>query len=123
MNCPKCQSPMESVSVEGTEVDRCTSCKGLWFDAVEHETALAKANAIDIGDEKLGAEFNSVDRINCPACPNSPMIRMVDIRQRHIWFESCPTCHGRFYDAGEFRDLAEYSFADVIKDIFAKERQ
>jgi len=36
--------------------------------------------------------------------------------------KSCPTCYGRFFDAGEFRDLAHYSLADVIKGLFATER-
>ena len=123
MKCPKCQSTMERVTLEGTDVDRCISCKGLWFDMLEGDKLLSKANALDAGDKKAGSQYNSVDRINCPVCPNTPLIRMVDNRQPHIWFESCSSCFGRFFDAGEFRDLAKHTFADVIRDLFTKERK
>ena len=41
MNCPKCESekhPMEVIKQGGVEVDRCYSCKGIWFDEFELET-------------------------------------------------------------------------------------
>ena len=37
------------------------------------------------------------------------------MQQPHIWFESCQSCYGRFYDAGEYRDLAVYEFSDFMK--------
>ena len=40
MNCPKCDSKMEIVSINVIKVDRCISCKGIWFD--EHELSDAK---------------------------------------------------------------------------------
>ena len=123
MKCPKCRSEMEPVTVEGTEVDRCISCKGLWFNMLDDEKLLASAKAIDTGDSKAGARNNRIDRIACPVCPNTPMVRMVDNRHPHIWFESCPSCFGRFFDAGEFRDLAKHSLSGVIKDLFAGERK
>src|SRR5690606_31905197 len=33
MKCPKCSAEMESVTFEGVSVDRCTGCKGLFFEA------------------------------------------------------------------------------------------
>src|SRR6266498_1640858 len=85
MNCPKCISPMEKVTFTDVEVDRCTDCQGIFFDEFEKEQLQKSrgASAIDIGDAKLGKEFNKVDRINCPRC-GSLMIRMVDLNQRHI---------------------------------------
>lgn len=123
MKCPKCQSAMERVRFETTEVDRCTACGGLWFDLLEDEKLLSKAAEIDTGSAETGARHNPIDRIRCPVCPNSQLLRMVDHRQPHIWFESCPTCHGRFFDAGEFRDLAHYTPWDLIKGFFANERK
>ncbi len=123
MKCPKCHSEFEKVPVDGGEVDRCLTCKGLWFDILESEKFIAQAKTFDTGDSGIGAKYNSNDRINCPVCPSTPMIRMVDASQPHIWFESCPSCFGRFFDAGEFRDLASHNLADVIRDFFAKERK
>ena len=44
MDCPKCKAAMELVTVANVEVDRCTNCKGLWFDAGEIDR-LKKAKA------------------------------------------------------------------------------
>lgn len=115
MECPKCHAAMEKVSTPAGEVDRCSGCKGLWFDILEHEDQRAHAAALDIGDAALGQQHNQHDQINCPVCANSPLIRMVDPQQPHIWFESCTVCYGRFFDAGEFRDLSEFKFADLLK--------
>jgi len=35
MQCPKCSGEMELVSYDQVEVDRCTSCGGLWFQPEE----------------------------------------------------------------------------------------
>jgi Zn-finger nucleic acid-binding protein len=114
---------MERVITEGGEVDRCTSCKGIWFDILEYEDLQKYAKAIDVGSEETGMKYNKTDRINCPVCPNTPLVRMVDNDQPHIWFESCSTCHGRFFDAGEFRDLSEKTISDFIKRFSVKERK
>ena len=122
MNCPKCDAPMEPVTTDAGTVDRCIACQGLWFDRLEAKSQAAFAEQIDIGSEAAGREFNKIDRILCPACPNTPMTRMVDNDQPHIWFESCPSCNGRFFDAGEFRDLLDRSLGDFLKRFTAEDR-
>lgn len=113
MQCPKCQSGMERIHSHGVEVDRCTQCKGLWFDMLEEEELRAHAREVDVGDAALGAQHDPIDRIHCPVCGGQQtMVRMVDAQQPHIRFESCTICYGRFYDAGEFRDLAELTLAE-----------
>lgn len=124
MKCPKCHSPMGQVSYESIEVDRCTGCKGLWFDAGEMQ-ALKKARVaedIDTGDPRTGERFNSVDRYNCPRCGGG-MIRMVDARQSHIWYEQCSSCNGLFLDAGEFEDISSFSVADFFRRFSTPERR
>ena len=124
MNCPKCSAAMEKVQYQSIEVDRCTDCKGIWFDMLEHEhlKALEGSEEIDIGDPKVGKESNIVDHIDCPVC-DTRMIRMVDGRQPHIWFESCTVCYGVFFDAGEFRDYKQENILDFFKDLFSQERK
>ena len=124
MDCPKCGHLMEQVVFEGIEVDRCTLCKGLWFDLLEHERlkAVRGSEAIDGGDPDVGALFNRDDRISCPRC-TGPMIRMVDPQQPHIWLESCGVCHGVFFDAGEFRDYKRHTPADLLRALRARERR
>src|SRR5712671_7655966 len=110
MVCPKCISLMVQITFAGVEVDRCTDCQGIFFDAFEKEQLqkMKGADAIDIGDSEVGREFNKVDVIDGPHCA-SQMIRMVDLEQPHIWFEHCTVCGGSFFDAGEFRDLTHHT--------------
>jgi uncharacterized protein len=115
---------MEKVVFHGIEIDRCLDCRGLWFGELEKE-ALRKmrgADKIDVGDAKVGREFNKVDMIDCPHC-RSRMIRMVDLQQHHIWFEHCTICGGSFFDAGEFRDLRHQTILDFFRDLMVKERK
>lgn len=116
IDCPKCSAPMEKVTFEAVIVDRCTRCRGLWFDAREHERlkGLKGSEQIDVGPPAGaagGEDRQKVVRINCPVC-RTPMIRMVDHQQPHIWFESCTVCHGVFFDAGEFRDYKEQTVGE-----------
>jgi Zn-finger nucleic acid-binding protein len=115
---------MEKLALPEADALRCTHCSGLWFGMRAHELLKKRAEAIDTGDEAQGEECNKVDRnLRCPTCDGEQLlIRMVDPIQPHIWFESCQNCFGRFYDAGEFRDFAEYDWRDFIKDLSAPER-
>ena len=122
LNCPNCHIEMERVEFAQCEFDRCLGCQGMLFDLLEEEDLKAVATEVDIGDADKGARFNAIDRIKCPVCPDSPLIRMVDPSQPHIWFESCTTCYGRFLDAGEFRDFAEVTIQDWFKQFSAPAR-
>ena len=51
------------------------------------------------------------------------MIRMVDAQQSHLWFESCTSCYGVFFDAGEFRDFKNLNLVDRLRDLFRRERK
>ena len=123
MDCPKCASAMEKVRFQSIEVDRCTGCKGLWFDLMECEMLMEidGSEAIDTGSSAVGQANNSKDRYDCPNCL-SPMIRMVDKDQPHIWFEKCSDCSGTFLDAGEFRDLKDNTLIDFMQDLLARPR-
>jgi Zn-finger nucleic acid-binding protein len=116
MRCPKCRSDMDQINHEGIEVDRCSLCNGIWFDAGEIELLKNKhiARAIDVGDSKTGKQANAIRSYQCPRC-SGDMISMVDSRQRHIRYETCNACAGSFLDAGEFRDLASLTLSDFFK--------
>ena len=123
MRCPKCKADMDALVFKGVEIDRCSKCSGLWFDAgeVERLRDAGVAEAIDLGDASIGKQHNALDKYPCPRCSGA-MIRMVDPQQKHIWYEQCGVCSGSFFDAGEFRDLANRTLSDVFKGFFAPER-
>lgn len=116
MNCPKCQSRLLPASFASIQVDRCERCQGIWFDLLELEDLqnLEGSETIDRGDPAIGKRHDEQARVSCPI-DNVPMVRMVDTRQPHIWFESCPVCHGAFLDAGEFKDLKEHTLAEALR--------
>ena len=121
MNCPKCSSAMETIKLENVEVDRCSACRGLFFDALEaHKLkAMPGSEAIDIGAAETGRAQPSGERIRCPR-DTSPMLRIVDAKQPHIQLETCPVCQGMFFDAGEFSDWKKESVLDAIRSWFAR---
>ena len=47
MQCPKCEGSLEAVVYAEIEVDRCTTCKGIWFDSQEAQK-LKKLKALRI---------------------------------------------------------------------------
>ena len=42
MRCPKCGHHLKEEHYHGVAVDRCSACKGIWFDAGEAEGLLDK---------------------------------------------------------------------------------
>lgn len=124
MQCPKCSASMERVRAEGATVDRCTNCRGLWFDMLEHKDVRGRdaAKALDIGNATVGQIHDTQERVECPRC-HQRMARMTALGQSHIHYEQCPNCHGAFFDAGEFLDLQTTGIIDVVKGIFAREKR
>jgi uncharacterized protein len=124
LHCPKCAAAMEQVSFGGTTVDRCVSCKGIWFDASEHERLKSVEGAGEIDSPPPArAAGNPVGpppgKILCPVC-HTPMIQMTDHEQPHIKYESCTVCYGVFFDAGEFRDYTEVTIAESVRTLFRR---
>jgi Zn-finger nucleic acid-binding protein len=121
LQCPKCKSPMDPVQIESTEVDRCTSCRGLWFDALEDQDIRESeaAERLDVPASGLKTEPPRTRRsqFDCPRC-KSPMIQMVDRLGRRIQYESCPRCHGKFLDAGEFKALEPRGVKATMRRLF-----
>jgi len=111
---------MEIVHICGVEIDRCTRCKGIWFDQQE-ESLLKKAKGThkaDIGHQAIGEYYNTIRDINCPRC-NVPM-KKTDMKRGRIpiQYETCDKCRGAFFDAGEFRDFAEPTILEFIIDMY-----
>jgi len=124
MHCPKCQSEMEQHSLSTlsgkVEIDRCTSCHGIWFDIGEAEVLKEKwmSDYIDIGDRATGLKHNEIRDIDCPRC-SKRMLQMTDPVQTHIQYEACEE-HGMYFDAGEFTDFKYETLMDIFRDfVFA----
>ena len=121
MKCPKCLSAMEVINYNDVEIDRCTDCHGLFFDKLEKEImkSLEGAESIDIGDEFLGARLNEILDVPCPRC-KVKMDHVIETEPFEIKFESCPKCHGAYFDAGEFRDYMDEEIFGSFQDVVSK---
>jgi Zn-finger nucleic acid-binding protein len=110
---------METVLYENVEIDRCTTCQGIWFDRNEQEQLRKKAGSetIDTGSQERGEQFDTVQDIVCPR-DGAMMRHIVVANQRHIGYEKCPRCGGVFFDAGEFRDFKTVTLGELIKSLF-----
>jgi len=100
-------------------VDRCTNCKGLWFDIGEAETLKEKwmSDYVDDGDPGVGREQNKIRDINCPRCGDA-MEKLQDPVQSHIEYEACEK-HGMYLDAGEFTDYKHETLLDIFRDFIS----
>jgi uncharacterized protein len=116
VECPKCQAHMEPVRFEDVEVDRCIRCGGLWFDLLEDEELRVRAGseAIDSGPAWQASMHNVQDNVFCPV-DGTLMVRLVATTRPHLWVESCPRCHGTFFDAGEFTEFKEHTPGDLFR--------
>ena len=96
----------------------------MWFDGGELQKLreMKGSQKLDEASATVGKIYNKVDKIECPQC-HTPLIRMVDAEQPHIWLESCKVCKGVFLDAGEFRDLKAHTLVDWVRDWMVKERK
>lgn len=45
MKCPKCGADLTVEEYHGIEIDRCSECQGIWFDAGEAELLIEKESA------------------------------------------------------------------------------
>ena len=104
--CPKCSADMRIQRYPENNAYRCDSCRGLWLPLMASEQLEERAEEIDT-DRYAGASAPEPRTLACPECQFVPLIRMVDAGRPDIHFESCKQCYGRYYDAGEFREVSE----------------
>jgi Zn-finger nucleic acid-binding protein len=99
LDCPKCSKPMSTWCPADVELDHCSRCKGLWFDANELSRHLSNIDSRRLAEQvKDGAKTT----LPCPRCPEAKLLGgfLLDIP-----VESCPECEGIFLDAGEIYEL------------------
>jgi Zn-finger nucleic acid-binding protein len=119
MQCPKCPGTLEPHTYgRKITIHRCSECSGLWCKPeplLEMKREWMSEAVLDSGDPKLGKALDQIEDIHCPE-DDTLMEKTADERQTHIWYESCPTCSGMFFDAGEFTDLKYDTLMDRVRD-------
>lgn len=103
MDCPRCRkSSFERTGLKSFRValDRCSACKGLWFD--RGELALA------LGPEARELEIQKVARRSKRRCPRcvKPMGAFY-FPNTMVRIEACRRCTGVWLDGGELVELKQ----------------
>jgi len=117
MQCPKCQNQMpEKIYGPKIVINRCEGCGGLFIkkNMLEELKEEWSSDWLDSGEVGTGKQHNQITDIDCPGC-HTPMDHIADEKQTHIHLESCPACHGLYFDAGEFTDWKYDTWDDFVK--------
>ncbi len=105
MRCPVCKVPMIIVEHERIELDYCTKCLGVWFDAGELELLAERLSlaegTLPLRDIWTLPEAKTSEKARrCPAC-RKKMIKAYVGEETKVLLDICPSHHGMWFDSGE----------------------
>ncbi len=98
------------VEYDKIELDYCTNCMGVWFDAGELEL-LVERMALEDSNLALknvlsAAEAKTVEKKRrCPICRYR--MKKVDIGEPEVLIDACPIGEGLWFDGGEVRAVID----------------
>jgi Zn-finger nucleic acid-binding protein len=119
--CPQCDIPLQTINLKQVgafEIERCSTCFGLFFDPGEIETLLESSvsGVFDINFQLLGhinqeryRKPGKVKYIKCPAC-RVLMNRINFAHRSGVIIDRCKM-HGVWLDNGEITHLMEWKKA------------
>jgi Zn-finger nucleic acid-binding protein len=105
MHCPVCKEAMIIVEHERIELDYCTKCRGVWFDAGELELMLEAAN-LDVSSFNMDHIMSLPEKKlkeatrRCPLC-RKKMRKVAVGHEPEVIIDVCPTGEGLWFDGGE----------------------
>jgi Zn-finger nucleic acid-binding protein len=117
MDCPRCETSSLSITkYESVEIDKCSSCNGIWLDDEEILDIVAdrteKFTKESIQDT-IKTSFSGVsdaERANILHCPKCKVAMTATnyVMQSGIIIDRCPQGHGLWFDEGELEKVQEY---------------
>ena len=93
----------ELISPDGTALDFCGSCKGMWFDA--GEVADFAGLGRDLPDLVIALLQRKPTEFPCPVCEDESLVEIKYARFVNLLLDYCLECKGLYFDAGEVRSL------------------
>jgi Zn-finger nucleic acid-binding protein len=103
--CGKCGGSFDAVYVDGMIIDRCRSCRGLWFDHAEIQRVMGpsgpKLNLTDDPPAPSTPSRAPLDPLmgSCPSCKVG--LRPFGVPGTTSALEVCPRCLGVWFDRDE----------------------
>jgi uncharacterized protein len=110
MNCPRCKTLLTAKTVLDNRyfvnLDFCSSCGGIWFDAGELERLEKTIEPTFFEIRKIPDAIEQQMRLNCPVCDDHHMLeKMTHPRDHKVVMDYCPTCKGVWLDTGEIEAI------------------
>lgn len=109
MNCPVCKEPMIIVEHERIELDYCTTCLGVWFDAGELSLLLESMD-MEVGELNIADIMTLPEKTiaekkrRCPVCRRK--MKKADIgHDPEVVIDVCPWGEGMWFDGGELGQI------------------
>lgn len=105
MRCPVCKVPMIIVEHERIELDYCTNCLGVWFDAGELELLIERLSlsgeTLSLADIwALPEAMVSEKTRRCPLC-RKKMKKVHVGDESKVLLDICSNRQGVWFDSGE----------------------
>jgi Zn-finger nucleic acid-binding protein len=105
MRCPVCKIPMIIVEHERIELDYCTKCLGVWFDAGELELLVDRLSldkeSLSLNDLWVLPEAKASEKARrCQIC-RKKMRKVYVGDEAKVLIDICPNRHGIWFDSGE----------------------
>ena len=117
MNCPRCNSILQTIEYDGQKVEVCPDCEGEWLYAgelqkiVEHHdevfTPEEIASLAAVDKEIFTAEKDDHDELNCPACGDVRMEHFNYADTSGIIVHKCTECGGVWMDKDQLTKIEE----------------
>ncbi len=109
MKCPACSNLMIVVEHENIELDYCTDCSGVWFDAGELELLLEtmelEGSSLSLDSILTSPEAKSSEKKRkCPIC-RQKMKKATVGHEPEVLIDACQRGDGLWFDEGEVGQL------------------
>jgi Zn-finger nucleic acid-binding protein len=107
--CPRCRSELRRQALGPNQVERCSSCHGMWIAAAEFNELLADLDRREAVRTRELPHREVEEEIRYAACPRCAEImnRQVFARASGIMVDTCKK-HGIWLDRGELRRVVDY---------------
>ena len=125
MNCPRCQSTLQTVVIPeaefNLEVARCPECKGIWFDQNELQAIENVIEPVLFEIRQIPSEYDQLTALNCPFCEDHPrMAKAEHQRDEQVIMDICEQCNGIWLDGGELEAIQKENWLTTLFNLFKK---
>ena len=124
MICPNWKkNTLEKTNFYKNRIDRCSQCRGLWFDRDELRKAKDERDAnlkwldIDLWKENKRFRASSLKKL-CPSCEQS--LFEIEYGKSDVKVDVCDSCRGVWLDGGEFEKIIAYLKKTVDSETLAR---